>query len=56
MTGDRQHGHLLLRRGGYEHGRVAFVELFFDFVFVFAITQLSHLLLANFTLLLMAVW
>ena len=45
-------------------GRVAFVELFYDLVFVFAITQLSHLLLHHFTLLgavetlvlLLAVW
>lgn len=48
----------------HERGKVAFVELFFDLVFVFAITQLSHSLLAHFTLLgaiqttllLMAVW
>ncbi len=32
-------------------GRVAFVELFYDLVFVFAITQLSHLLLHHYTLL-----
>jgi low temperature requirement protein LtrA len=46
------------------HSRVTFVELFFDLVFVFAITQLSHLLLheMNLTgalhtaLLLIAVW
>lgn len=45
-------------------GRVAFVELFYDLVFVFAITQLSHLLLHHYTLLgalemgllLLAVW
>ncbi len=44
--------------------RVASVELFFDLIFVFAITQLSHLLLSHFTvtgamqtlLLLLAVW
>jgi low temperature requirement protein LtrA len=47
-----------------QHGQVRFVELFFDLVFVFAITQLSHLLLAHLTLLgavqtallLLAVW
>lgn len=46
------------------HARVTYVELFFDLVFVFAITQLSHHLLEHFTLhgvaetalLLMAVW
>ena len=47
-----------------EHRRVTSVELFFDLVFVFAITQLSHLLLAHLDLggvlqtglLLIAVW
>ena len=46
------------------HARVTYVELFFDLVFVFAITQLSHGLMAHPTLagvvetglLLMAVW
>ena len=33
------------------HHRVTFVELFFDLVFVFAITQISHTLLAHFTVL-----
>ena len=33
------------------HARVTYVELFFDLVFVFAITQLSHLLLKDLTLL-----
>jgi len=36
-------------RSGHEHARVTFVELFFDLVFVFAITQLSHGLLAHLT-------
>jgi low temperature requirement protein LtrA len=57
-------GHLLRIRKGHEHARVTFVELFFDLVFVFAVTQLSHALLAHFTplgagqtlLLMMAVW
>jgi low temperature requirement protein LtrA len=39
----------VLRARGHEHARVTFVELFFDLVFVFAITQLSHLLLEHFT-------
>jgi low temperature requirement protein LtrA len=51
-------------RGDAHAGRVAFVELFYDLVFVFAITQLSHLLLHHYTvlgaietaLLLFAVW
>jgi low temperature requirement protein LtrA len=55
---------LLRVRHGHEQSRVTFVELFFDLVFVFAITQLSHTLLARMTLaglaqttlLFMAVW
>jgi low temperature requirement protein LtrA len=55
---------VLRPRRGHEESRVTFVELFFDLVFVFAVTQLSHLLLAHLsllgvvqtTLLLMAVW
>lgn len=55
---------LLRIRKGHEHVRVTFVELFFDLVFVFAVTQLSHTLLAHYTvlgavetlLLMMAVW
>jgi low temperature requirement protein LtrA len=51
-------------KNGHAHHRVTFVELFFDLVFVFAITQLSHNLLEHFTpagaaqtlLLLLAVW
>jgi low temperature requirement protein LtrA len=47
-----------------QHGQVRSVELFFDLVFVFAITQLSHLLLEHLSfigavqtaLLLLAVW
>lgn len=41
-------GDLLRRRDG-GHARVGFVELFFDLVFVFAITQLSHALLEHLT-------
>jgi low temperature requirement protein LtrA len=55
---------LLRARRAHEHGRVTFIELFFDLVFVFAVTQLSHSLLEHLTLdgalhatlLLMAVW
>ncbi|TMQ90778.1 low temperature requirement protein A [Actinomadura soli] len=54
----------LLRERGEQGARVTFFELFFDLVFVFAITQLSHLLLEHLTLrgaaetllLLLAVW
>lgn len=55
---------LLRTRGEHDSGRVGYVELFFDLVFVFAVTQLSHTLLANLTptglaeagLLLLGVW
>jgi low temperature requirement protein LtrA len=55
--------HLRTRRAR-EHSRVTYVELFFDLVFVFAITQLSHGLLEHMTLqgalqtgfLVLAVW
>jgi low temperature requirement protein LtrA len=48
----------------HQHSRVTYAELFFDLVFVFAITQISHTLLAHFTpigvlqvtLLFLAVW
>lgn len=51
-------------REGHEHNRVTYIELFFDLVFVFAITQLSHSLLEHLTplgavqtaLLFLAVW
>lgn len=51
-------------RAGGGHARVTYVELFFDLVFVFAITQLSHGLIQHPTLLglvetallMMAVW
>jgi low temperature requirement protein LtrA len=47
-----------------QHSRVTYVELFFDLVFVFAVTQISHTLLHHFTplgmvqvtLLFLAVW
>ncbi len=41
MTADRPS--LLRQRGG--HAKVGYAELFFDLVFVFAVTQLSHTLL-----------
>jgi low temperature requirement protein LtrA len=55
---------LLRSRGSHDSGKVGMIELFFDLVFVFAITQLSHSLLANLTaqgavqvtMLLLAVW
>ena len=55
---------LLRERGKADSGRVSMVELFFDLVFVFAVTQLSHSLLGDLSLhglaevglLLLAVW
>lgn len=55
---------LLRVRGGHQDNKVTFVELFFDLVFVYAVTQLSHHLLHHLTtlgaietaLLMMAVW
>ena len=60
-----EHTRLLLRdRARHESNRVTMVELFFDLVFVFAVTQLSHGLLEHLTpggalqtlLLFLAVW
>ena len=50
MTHDHGTGALLRKREEHRHAKVSFVELFFDLVFVFAITQVSHTLLAHFTL------
>ena len=55
---------LLRDRGGPESGRVAMIELFFDLVFVFAVTQCSHFLLGHLdeagarhlSLMLLAMW
>ncbi len=63
MVHDSHHGGLLRTRDGGEQ-RVTPLELFFDLVYVFAITQLSHLLLDHLTVggaletlfLLLAVW
>ncbi|MBI1320451.1 MAG: hypothetical protein GC168_16120 [Candidatus Hydrogenedens sp.] len=41
---------ILRPRASREDGRVLFIELFFDLVFVFAVTQLSHSLLHHFTI------
>lgn len=64
MPGVKEKRSLLRTRGEHDSGRVGFVELFFDLVFVFAVTQLSHTLLADLTrnglaesaLLLLGVW
>jgi low temperature requirement protein LtrA len=45
------HRGLLRSRAGGGHGKVTNIELFFDLVFVYAVTQLSHALLHDLTLL-----
>jgi low temperature requirement protein LtrA len=61
---DNPHGALFRPIVPHQHSRVTYAELFFDLVFVFAVTQISHTLLAHFTplgalqvtLLFLAVW
>src|SRR6478735_12010672 len=63
MTIDRFFSGLMRSRGNH-HQPVTTIELFFDLVFVFAVTQLSHLLLGHLSwhgafqtaLLLLAIW
>lgn len=43
------HLHGLLRHRDGHHARVTNEELFFDLAYVFAVTQLSHLLLHDFS-------
>jgi low temperature requirement protein LtrA len=64
MAGVDQRGALFRPLVPNQHGRVTYAELFFDLVFVFAVTQISHTLLGRFTplgalqttLLFLAVW
>jgi low temperature requirement protein LtrA len=42
--------HLFRQRAAHDHSPVTYIELFFDLVFVFAITQLSHRLLDHLSL------
>jgi low temperature requirement protein LtrA len=64
MAGDNQRGELFRPIVPNQHSRVTYAELFFDLVFVFAVTQISHTLLGRFTplgasqttLLFLAVW
>ncbi|GAC1495072.1 MAG: low temperature requirement protein A [Bradyrhizobium sp.] len=64
MTGDNPRGALFRPIVPNQHSRVTYAELFFDLVFVFAVTQVSHTLLGRFTplgalqttLLFLAVW
>jgi len=64
MASDTERGALFRPIVPKQHSRVTYAELLFDLVFVFAVTQVSHTLLANFTpigalqttLLLLSVW
>jgi low temperature requirement protein LtrA len=61
---DTQRGALFRTYAPHQHSRVTYAELFFDLVFVFAVTQISHTLLGRLTplgvlqttLLFLAVW
>jgi low temperature requirement protein LtrA len=64
MAADNERGALFRPIVPNQHSRVTYAELFFDLVFVFAVTQISHTLLGRFTplgalqttLLFLAVW
>jgi low temperature requirement protein LtrA len=64
MKADNPRGALFRAIVPNQHSRVTYAELLFDLVFVFAVTQLSHMLLGRFTplgavqttLLFLAVW
>jgi low temperature requirement protein LtrA len=64
MAGENERGALFRPLLPNQHSRVTYAELFFDLVFVFAVTQISHTLLGRFTplgalqttLLLLSVW
>jgi len=64
MAFDHERGALFRAIVPNQHNRVTYAELFFDLVFVFAVTQVSHTLLGRFTplgavqttLLFLAVW
>src|ERR1700722_13175738 len=51
MALDSERGPLFRPIVPHQHSRVTYAELLFDLVFVFAVTQVSHTLLAHFTLL-----
>src|SRR3954469_24365742 len=50
MAADNQRGALFRSTAPHQHSRVTYAELFFDLVFVFAVTQVSHTLLGRLTL------
>jgi low temperature requirement protein LtrA len=64
MAADTRRGAMFRVVVPHQHSRVTYAELFFDLVFVFAVTQISHTLLHHFTpggavevtLLFLAVW
>ena len=64
MAEDDERGALFRPMVPNQHNRVTYAELFFDLVFVFAVTQISHTLLGRFTppgalqttMLFLAVW
>ena len=64
MAWDNERGRLFRPIVPHQHSRVTYAELLFDLVFVFAVTQVSHTLLAKFTplgalqttMLLLSVW
>jgi low temperature requirement protein LtrA len=49
MAADNPRGAMFRVITPNQHSRVTYVELFFDLVFVFAVTQISHTLLHHFT-------
>jgi low temperature requirement protein LtrA len=49
MAADNQRGALFRSYTPNQHSRVTYAELFFDLVFVFAVTQISHTMLGRFT-------
>jgi low temperature requirement protein LtrA len=49
MAVDDRRGALFRQYAPNQHSRVTYAELFFDLVFVFAVTQISHTLLGRFT-------
>jgi low temperature requirement protein LtrA len=51
LIGDGDRGPLYRQYLPHQHSRVTYAELFFDLVFVFAVTQVSHSLLGHFSLL-----
>jgi low temperature requirement protein LtrA len=51
MAADHPHGMLFRVLVPNQHSRVTYAELFFDLVFVYAVTQISHFLLGRLTLL-----